>query len=539
MIGIATSPIRGLVHWLFGLALLGTLWVTAITSLSARPNATLALTDLGAQALNPYLVAGTNGTFGVSQANYPVLQREAQAQPDQPLILPGLKVQVLGREIAGLSYADGVRVIYGHVADAYYDGGASAVFGLPQQYTQLIDTYGVFALPSGALPGGSSTSGQGSSGSSSGGQSSLPQVPQIPTFLQPIFYSLGLSPSTLTAAGHERIASTLAWWWTASVILGLLAIVFNAGASRVRPVKENSPMADRALGSLGPLKGPVEAIFRALAGGARRISSVGWAIFHAGWPGVLIPGLMWLLALYIFPTQLKPYTDILGLITRVFVPVYGAGMVIGLVIVLAPWLALGVLLLLAALAGALAIFGLRPKPATQPYPASPPAPVSPSGRAPARQAGHAGQYDAQSQYDGYGQQAVYQRQPPSAPDVRYGAGHSPNQGYRQAPQQPQAPGNPSGPGGYPQGSAGGYGEYGGYRGVPMGDDDPSANYPPQRGGYPPQGNAGGRYPIPNRRSAPDVGRPQPGRGSQSYGAQDQYNRQVQRGPDENDPNQGW
>ncbi|HLY30760.1 MAG TPA: hypothetical protein VKQ36_07005, partial [Ktedonobacterales bacterium] len=246
MIGLATSPIRGLVHWLFGLALLGTLWVTAITSLSARPTATAVLTDLGAQVLNPYLVKGTDGLFGVSQTNYPILEQEAQAHPDQALTLPGLKVQVLGSEIVGHSYADGVRVIYGHVADAYYDGGASAVFALPQQYTQLIDNYGVFALPSGTtLPGGSSTSGTGSTGSQGSSSPSLPQIPQVPSFLQPIFNSLGLSPSTLTAAGHARIASTLTWWWSAAIILGLLAIVFNAGASRVRPAKQPSALAQR------------------------------------------------------------------------------------------------------------------------------------------------------------------------------------------------------------------------------------------------------------------------------------------------------
>lgn len=368
MFGSRPGPLRRLSHTLFGLALLGTLWVMSLSNLSARPTATAILTDLGAQVLNPYLLTHTNGLFGIGQTQYAALELVAQAQPGQPLPLPGLKATVLGREIIGQPYTSGVRIIYRHVADTYYDGGPGAVFALPSQLTQVIDTFGVFALPASSTTPGSSTQ--------SGSPSAAPSLPQIPSFLRPIFFALGLSPTTLTAQGHAQIASILIWWWLAVIIFGALAVILNGGSLATRQSRGRPAVVERALTSLGSAGRAVEGVFDALTGGARRISGVGWATFSGALPGVLLIAVAWVLTFYVYPQQLHAFAGALLLVTGAFLPVYGGGLIVGLIIAAAPWLVIGALLLLGLLGGALVLFWPRRTAPAQPYVPSAGAPSS-------------------------------------------------------------------------------------------------------------------------------------------------------------------
>src|SRR5215472_18084452 len=97
--------LRGFVYTLFGTLVLTTLWVTSLTILSSRPNATEILTQAGTQILNPFLV-GHDTSFGLSQQTYASLETSARSHPSQPLTFQLLKVRVLGREIIGHTYAD-------------------------------------------------------------------------------------------------------------------------------------------------------------------------------------------------------------------------------------------------------------------------------------------------------------------------------------------------------------------------------------------------------------------------------------------------
>ena len=441
MFGSRPGPLRRLSHTLFGLALLGTLWVTSLSNLSARPTATAILTDLGAQVLNPYLLTHTDGAFGIGQTQYAALELVAQAQPGQPLPLPGLKARVLGREIVGQPYTTGVRVIYSHVADAYYDGGAGAVFALPQQFTQVIDTYGVFALPSSSTTPGSSTQPSSSS--------AAPSLPQIPSFLKPFFFALGLSPTTLTAQGHAQIASILLWWWLAVIVFGLLAVILNGGSLQARQSRGRPEVVQRALTSLGSVGRPVEVVFDALTGGARRISGVGWATFSGALPGVLLIAVAWILTFYVYPQQLHPFAGALTVVTGAFLPVYGGGMIVGLIIAAAPWLVIGVLLLLGLLAGALLLLWPRRAAPAQPY--------VPSA------------HTLSSGYSGY-----------SAPPTGYGAPteYGPPNGYG----PPARYGPPPGYGGIRTDRAGAYGET---PDTPNGPGAPDAQTMPARPYYSP------------------------------------------------------
>src|SRR5260370_19342644 len=193
------SP-RGLDQTLFGFVVLGALWVTALTSLSARPTATAVMTEVGANLLNPYL---SSANVGVTESSYAKLLQTATAHPNQSLALTFLKVGVPGKIIVGHSYSEGVRFIYGKVAEAYYDGGATNVLNLPPQLTQVLNTYGLFtsgqalqqlqqqhSIPGQRLP-------------------QVPQLPQLPPFLQPFFTLVGLSPTPLTAEGHDRLPTLL------------------------------------------------------------------------------------------------------------------------------------------------------------------------------------------------------------------------------------------------------------------------------------------------------------------------------------------
>jgi hypothetical protein len=262
---------RGLRGFLFGAILLSTLWVTSLTLLSTRDNATALLTEAGVHVLNPFLVGRG---LGLSQSGYASLEAQARAHPNQPVALSVLTVRVLGREITGHSYADVVQLVYGRVAGGYYTGGPSAVFSLPAELKQALPAFALF-----------------------GGSNNLPALPgtstpiQLPTFLQPFFTFVGLTPATFTADGHARLAALLPVFWIAMAVLGALAVVLNRSG--------------------------------------QRLSTLVNGVVHSTWPVVLVlVGLLVLSSIY--KATLGPYVGILGVVSRAFLPVYGTALVLGL-----------------------------------------------------------------------------------------------------------------------------------------------------------------------------------------------------------------
>jgi hypothetical protein len=280
--------LRGLVYTLVGTLVLSTLWVTSLAQLTARPTATDLLTEVGAQVLNPFLVSQK---LGMSEANYGTLEAAARAHPAQPLSLLGLKVRVLGSEIVGRSYADATRVVYRHVADAYYDGGAQSVFAVPSQLQSALSTFALFN------PGNLQQLPQ-----SVGGQSlpQVPHLPQIPNVVQPLFTVTGLTPDTFTATGHTRLLGLLPFFWLALIIWLALTVVFDRSGNR----------------------------FRALLRGA----------VHGTWPVVALLAALWVLS-RVYPAKFAPYEGLLGIVSRTVLLVYGGALAFGALALVLLWAA--------------------------------------------------------------------------------------------------------------------------------------------------------------------------------------------------------
>ena len=258
------ATLRRFVLFLLHIALIVAMWTTALARLSERPNAVALLTGIGTQVVNPALSA--TGT-GVDQAAYAQLQQMAQASPSAPLPLPGLKAQVLGSDILGLSFADGTRVIYSKAAAAYYDGGPNAAFdlpALPTGFTNIFSDYGALANFVKA-------------------QNAPVTLPQLPTGVLGFVGHLGLSPSTLTAAEHQTLTNIALFAWLAALLLGLLVVLVS-----------------RRWG---------------------RISSVAWAAFNTALPGVILLGLAALIVSR-NPAPLAKVSGLLGTIGDAFIPVY-------------------------------------------------------------------------------------------------------------------------------------------------------------------------------------------------------------------------
>jgi hypothetical protein len=278
VVEVSFQGFRGIVYTLFAGLVITTLWVTSLTTLSARANATALLTEAGVHVLNPFLVG--HGT-GLTQATYDSLEAQARANPSQALALPFVKVTVQGREIAGRTYADVEQVVYNKVAQSYYDGGPDAVFALPPALQQVLPYFGIFNPNNAQLvPGVPGVP----------GATGVPTPAQLPVFLQPFFTVVGLTPATFTAAGHKSLLGFLPWFWLATGVLGVLAVVLNPGE--------------------------------------QKLSALAKGVIHGTWPiaGVLVA----LLVLSnIYKATFAPYAGILGVVSRVFLPIYGAALALG------------------------------------------------------------------------------------------------------------------------------------------------------------------------------------------------------------------
>lgn len=267
---MSLSGIRGYVYALFGTIVLSMLWVTSLTVLSAQPNATALISAAGSDMLNPFL---TKQGLGLTQSTYASLEATAAAHPGQSLALPLLKIHVLGSEIKGHTYAEVVHIVYARAADTYYTGGAGAVFDVPPQLKQVLPNFAVFNPDNIAVvPGG-------------------PTVTQLPGFLQPFFVFTGLTPTTFTQVGHQRLLGLLPWFLLATGVLLVLAIVLNPSEKKLAGLAEG--------------------------------------VVHSSWPIVAILVGLWVASQY-YKATFAPYAGVLGVIRGAFLPVYGTALVVGL-----------------------------------------------------------------------------------------------------------------------------------------------------------------------------------------------------------------
>ena len=262
---LATGNVRGLVSFFLGLALLGALWETSLVNLSSRPTATALMTEVGVEVINPVLV---HNSFGLSQSLYRSLEQQASAHPSQPISVPGInaqKVVVLGSDIQGKSFNEGMRVIYGKVADAYYDNNGAGVFNVPQQVSQIVNA--ISLLPQAVANQATQSSG-------------APQPPSVPL---PPLSAIGLSLGTLTAQGHAQVRSLDYWFLGAAGILALFLALFG-----------------RRWG---------------------RLTNVAWAVISSTIPGLFGIGAIWFFRAR-NPAMFQPYDGLLNAIGSAFVPVY-------------------------------------------------------------------------------------------------------------------------------------------------------------------------------------------------------------------------
>lgn len=266
---LATGNFRRLFTVLLGLALVGGLWETSLVNLSSRSTATAIMTEVGVDLINPVLVGHS---FGVSQTVYTSLQQTAKAHPTQALSVPGIKVQLLGSEIAGKSLSETLRVIYAKVAVAYYDGGAAGVFAVPEQVSQALGALSV--LPQAVASQGAKAVG-------------APQLPQVPL---PPLGAVGLSPQLFTADGHNQALTLDKWLLGAALLFALLLALIGKRW--------------------------------------QRLTSVCWSLISGALPGVLVIGIIAAFRLQ-NPAPFQPFNGLLNLIGGAVVPVYGGAMAAG------------------------------------------------------------------------------------------------------------------------------------------------------------------------------------------------------------------
>jgi hypothetical protein len=275
---LATGNVRGLITLVLGLALVGGLWETSLYNLSSRETATAAMTEVGVELVNPLLV---NNSLGLNNTLYGALQAQAKANPSQQLSIPGLKVQVTGRDIAGKSFTEGSRVIYTKVAARYYDGGWTAVLAAPDSVTRGL---GALAL----LP--QAVASQGAK------QVGAPQLPSVPL---PPLGAVGLSLQTFTAAGHAQVLALDKWL----VGIALLCLLLLAVASKRW----------------------------------QRLTAPAWALVTGALPGAFGIGVIaffWARNAALF----QPFSGLLHALAGAFVPVYLGAMALGVAALVVAWI---------------------------------------------------------------------------------------------------------------------------------------------------------------------------------------------------------
>ncbi len=260
--------LRSLAHTIFGFLLLTALWVTALSFLSMRGPSTAVITDLGVDALNPWLVTKH---IGLDTTAYTKLEQFASANPGKPLPLTFIKPQIMSSDIKGLPYAQGVRLIYSRVADAYYTGGPAATFSLPAPVAGAVQTFALFPQQYDAAV----------------------KAAPLPTWLQPFLLYTGLAPDSLTASGHARIADMLPKFWMAALLFAGVIFLLNI------------------LGRRNP------------------VSSLALAAWHGAWPTLAVFGILWLIGT-LYPARVQSVAAAFGVVAGSFLPVYGVAAAAGI-----------------------------------------------------------------------------------------------------------------------------------------------------------------------------------------------------------------
>lgn len=274
------------IYTLFAALVLSTLWVSSLTLASTPTNATDLIADAGVSVLNPFLVAQSPKlglSLGISESTYASLQAQKTANVALPAPFKGT---VPSSDIAGKAYDVGVRNIYTRIAGAYYTGGPSAVIAvnLPPEVQQFVPDFGLFNpnnLP--IAPGG-------------------PSASQLPTFLQPLFTVILLSPDTFTAAGHQQVLTLLPFFWLATIVTGIIAFLLKRSQD------------------------------------GSKLSGIAHSVIHTTWPIVAILLGLLIIAPHIgaIANTVAPFEDMLGVISRSFLPVYGGALLVGLVALFLP-----------------------------------------------------------------------------------------------------------------------------------------------------------------------------------------------------------
>ncbi len=177
------------------------LWQTFLVNLSSRTVATALITEVGAAFVTPAIASRSDG---LNEAGWSALQDSAKLHPNDPLPVPGLKVAILGKEIAGKSYTDGMRAIYAKLAGTYYDGGPSAVFDPDSVWAQTFSSLDQLAQ--------SGLAGQGGA---------VVQVPSIAAGL------LTSALQVLTAQGHAAAVTRDNWSIGIASALALLLVLVS------------------------------------------------------------------------------------------------------------------------------------------------------------------------------------------------------------------------------------------------------------------------------------------------------------------------
>jgi hypothetical protein len=207
--------------WLLGLARLvltlglaigmgNALWQTFLVNVSARPAATTLIVEVGAEIVTPTIADRSDG---LNEAGWSAVQDVAKLHPDDSLPISGLRVTILGKDIAGKSYADGMRVIYGKVAGAYYDSGPNAVFDPDSVWAQAFNSLDQFVGQAQAGQAGAAT-----------------QIPSIAVGV------LSATVQLLTAKGHAEAVTRDNWSIGIAAVLALLLALVSRRWGRLANV---------------------------------------------------------------------------------------------------------------------------------------------------------------------------------------------------------------------------------------------------------------------------------------------------------------
>ncbi|HEX6122197.1 MAG TPA: hypothetical protein VFY89_03500, partial [Ktedonobacterales bacterium] len=272
--------LRGLLAFLLGFALLGALWNASLFRLSSHDSATGMMTQVGVQVLNPVLTnpLAKSQFSSLSSSGFATFQKNCTGTSSA---IPGFgkEVQVPCADIkSATKLDDALPALYGAVAEAYYQHGATGVFDVPGPLEALLS--GKSIVPDISTVPGTSVQ--------------VPHLPDNP--LLQVGSAFGFSLSTLTAAGHADEQNKTLWFGGAALALLLLLGLTSRGG--------------------------------------KRLSAMGHALIGGAIPGVVILGAVQFISSR-YPEQSAVFTPLLGYVKDAFIPVYIGAAVLGVLLYVA------------------------------------------------------------------------------------------------------------------------------------------------------------------------------------------------------------